>query len=222
MAPRLLFEQELEQLVGKVADMGSYAEIGYQKLQQALTANDREAMYQLLDSDRKMMDMLRETESECLVLMTKQQPLLARDLRLVTAAMKIVTELERIGDHVSEITELFLRREGEFGKEKCDELLFKMLKEDCIMLREAMEAFVEGDADTAKTVVDNDDVVDDLFNDVKNSMMEAIREKSLDADRVVDDLMISKYLEKVGDHAVNIAEWAAFRVTGKIEGQDIY
>lgn len=222
MAPRLLFEQELEQLMGKVADMGSYAEIGYQKLQQALTANDREAMYQLLDSDRKMMDMLRETESECLVLMTKQQPLLARDLRLVTAALKIVTELERIGDHVSEITELFLRREGEFGKEKCDELLFKMLKEDCIMLREAMEAFVEGDADTAKTVVDNDDVVDDLFNDVKNSMMEAIREKTLDADRVVDDLMISKYLEKVGDHAVNIAEWAAFRVTGKIEGQDIY
>lgn len=222
MAPRLLFEQELEQLKGKVADMGSYAEIGYQKLQQALTANDREAMYQLLDSDRKMMDMLRETESECLVLMTKQQPLLARDLRLVTAALKIVTELERIGDHVSEITELFLRREGEFGKEKCDELLFKMLKEDCIMLREAMEAFVEGDVDTAKTVVDNDDVVDDLFNDVKNSMMEAIREKTLDADRVVDDLMISKYLEKVGDHAVNIAEWAAFRVTGKIEGQDIY
>ena len=222
MAPRLLFEQELEQLKIKVAEMGNYAEISYDKLFLAVKGNDRDTLQQLLDSDRKIMDMLRSIEAMCLALMTKQQPVVAKDLRLVTAALKVVTDIERIGDHVSDMAELFLRRGENFGKEKCDDLITAMMEEACAMFREAIEAFVDGDAETARVVVDSDDAVDDLFNQVKESMMEAIRTQSLDADWVVDNLMIAKYLEKVGDHAVNIADWTLFRLTGEIEGREIY
>lgn len=158
----------------------------------------------------------------CLALMTKQQPVVAKDLRLVTAALKVVTDIERIGDHVSDMAELFLRRDGYFGKEKCDELIAGMMEGASCMFREAITAFTDADAETARVVVDSDDAVDDLFNQVKESMMEAIRTQSLDADWVVDNLMIAKYLEKVGDHAVNIADWTLFRLTGEIEGREIY
>ena len=222
MAPRLLFEQELEQLMDKVAEMGNYAEISYDKLFLAVKGNDRDTLQQLLDSDRKIMDMLRSIEAMCLALMTKQQPVVAGDLRLVTAALKVVTDIERIGDHVSDMAELFLRRDESFGTEKCDDLIAAMMEEACAMFREAIEAFVDGDSDTARVVVDSDDAVDDLFNQVKESMMEAIRTQTLDADQVVDNLIIAKYLEKVGDHAVNIADWTLFRLTGEIEGREIY
>lgn len=221
MSPRLIFEKELEQLKDKVAEMGNYAEIGYDKLFIAVKGDDRDTLQRLLDSDRQMMDMLRSIEARCLALMTKQQPV-AGDLRLVSSALKVVTDIERIGDHVSDMAELFLRRESKFGDEDCDKLIAAMMEEACSMFRESIEAFVNGDAETAKMVIDSDDVVDDFFNRVKESMMDAIRAQSLDADLVVDNLMIAKYLEKVGDHAVNIAEWAMFQMTGEIEGREIY
>lgn len=221
MSPRLMFEQELEQLKDKVAEMGDCAQCSYDRLLFAVKENDRETIGQLLDNDRQMMDMLRSIEAGCLALLTKQQPV-ARDLRLVSAALKVVTDIERIGDHVSDMAELFLRRRDGFGGEECDKQLISMMGEAGSMLRESMEAFVEGDVQTAKMVVDSDDAVDDLFNLVKESMMEAIHAHSLDADRVVDNLMIAKYLEKVGDHAVNIAKWAVFQMTGELEGREIY
>ena len=98
----------------------------------------------------------------------------------------------------------------------------KMMEEAKDMIHNSVEAFVEGDEANAQKVVEHDDVVDDLFNDMKKEMMQAIREQNLDADRVVDYLMMAKYLEKVGDHAVNIAQWAIFRMTGDMEGVKLY
>lgn len=221
MSPRLMFERELEQLKDKVAEMGECAQCGYDRLLLAVKGNDWETMRLLLDNDRQMMDMLRSIEARCLALMTKQQPV-AKDLRLVSAALKVVTDIERIGDHVSDMAELFLRREGGLDEDGCDRQLISMMGEAGSMLREAMEAFAEGDVRTAELVIDSDDAVDDLFNLIKEGMMEAIRAHSLDADRVVDNLMIAKYLEKVGDHAVNIAKWAVFQMTGELEGREIY
>ena len=146
-----------------------------------------------------------------------QQPV-ARDLRLVTAALKVVTDMERIGDHVGDMAELFLRRKEPVQQTESDEVILKMMDEARTMVRESVEAFVEGDAETARMVIDNDDVVDGLFNQVKEDMMHAIQGHTLDADRVVDNLMIAKYLEKVGDHAVNIGKWTRFRVTGELDG----
>lgn len=168
-----------------------------------------------------ILDMQRSIEAMCLSLLTRQQPV-ARDMRLVSAALKVVPDIERIGDHVADIVELYLRMGNMNPEGKQEHLLLEMMEEAKEMIHNSVEAFVEGDEANARKVVEHDDVVDDLFNEVKTEMMQAIREQNLDADRVVDYLMMAKYLEKVGDHAVNIAEWAIFRMTGDMEGARLY
>lgn len=236
MSPRIVFEQELEVLKNQVTEMAERAEICYDKLLLAIKAYDRETLKLLLDSDRQMMDMQRNIESGCLLLLTRQQPI-ARDLRLVTSALKVVTDIERIGDHVTDIAELYLRmgdvyaeeqkRTGAFAEHetcsaKAPEILATMLEATKEMLLHAVEAFVNEDEDAANKVIEADDVVDEQFNQIKNVMMNAIREQSMDADKVVDMLMVAKYLEKIGDHAVNIGEWTVFLVTGDIHGVTVY
>lgn len=220
MSPRILFEQELELLKSKVKEMGERAEISYDRLVYAIKRNDRETMKQLLDNDRQMMDMQRSIEAKCLTLLTKQQPV-AKDLRLVSSALKVVTDIERVGDHVSDIAELYLRvgyvSEGEY-----EHILADMMEEAKNMLREAIDTFVEADEEAARKVIAHDDIVDEQFNQVKEKMMSAIRAQDLDADKVVDYLMVAKYLEKIGDHAVDIAEWAIFLVTGDMQGVKLY
>lgn len=221
MAPRILFEQELELLKNKVREMSERAAASYDKLVVAVNRNDRETLKLLLDNDRQMLDMQRSIEAKCLILLTKEQPV-AKDLRLVSASLKVVTDIERIGDHVSDIAELYLRMSRTDTEGEYERLLSLMMEEAKEMLKEAVEAFVNGSEEAARKVIDRDDVVDDLFNQVKEKMMDAIREQSLDADRVVDYLMVAKYLEKIGDHAVNIGEWALFRMTGDIQGVKLY
>lgn len=221
MSPRRIFEEELKELKDKVSEMGACAEISYQKLFFAVKEKDGVSMKQLLDTDRKMTDRQRSIEAGCLALMTKQQPI-ARDLRFVSSALKVVTDMERIGDHVADMAELFLRQNSGTDDSDGGTLILSMMEAAGAMLKESVRTFVEGDAEGAEKVITSDDIVDALFNRVKESMMEAIRTQSLDADIVVDNLMIAKYLEKIGDHAVNIAEWAVFQVTGEIEGAEIY
>lgn len=221
MTPRILFDLELEMLKTNVAEMSERAEISYDKLVYAVKGNDREGLKRLLDNDRQMIDMQRSIEAKCLTLLTKQQPV-AKDLRLVSASLKVVTDIERIGDHVSDIAELYLRRTQNQADDAYEALLLKMMEEAKEMLHEAVEAFVDGSEDAANEVIERDDVVDDLFNQVKDKMMEAIRDQALDADKVVDYLMVAKYLEKIGDHAVNIGEWAIFQITGDMQGVKLY
>lgn len=215
MSPRMVFEQELELLKNKVAEMSERAEISYDRLVCAAKSNDREVLGQLLDNDRQMVDMQRSIEAKCLTLLTRQQPV-ARDLRIVSAALKVVTDIERIGDHVSDIAELLLRFDEGFQMETQEPKLSAMMNEAKKMICTAVSAFVEGDEEAAQRVIDQDDIVDDYFNQVKLDMMEDIRTQSPDADKIVDVLMIAKYLEKIGDHAVNIGEWAIFQKTGDI------
>lgn len=221
MAPRIYFEQELELLKNKVSEMGERAEISYDRLVYAVRGNDRESVKALLDNDRQMTDMQRAIEAKCLTLLMRQQPV-AKDLRLVSSALKVVTDIERIGDHVSDIAELCLRMK-EFNPEGFYESrLLSMMEEAKEMLHKAVGAFVEGNKAAAAEVIKGDDAVDDLFNQVKEELMNSIRNQALDADKVVDYLMIAKYLEKIGDHAVNIGEWAIFRVTGDMNGVKLY
>nr|WP_318683341.1 phosphate signaling complex protein PhoU [uncultured Acetatifactor sp.] len=221
MAPRIYFEQELDLLKNKVTEMGERAEISYDRLVYAVKGNDRETLKLLLDNDRQMIDMQRSIEAKCLTLLTRQQPV-ARDLRLVSSALKVVTDIERVGDHVSDIAELCLRTQ-EFNQEgTCESKLIVMMEEAKNMLHEAVEAFVDGNEKAARKVIESDDTVDDLFNQIKGELMGSIRGQDLDADKVVDYLMIAKYLEKIGDHAVNIGEWAIFQVTGDMQGVKLY
>lgn len=221
MTPRIVFEQELELLKTSVSEMGERAEISYDRLIFAIQKNDRSTMTQLLDSDRQMIDMQREIESKSLSILTKQQPV-ARDLRLVSSALKVVTDIERVGDHVSDIAELFLRSNEAMGESPCEQNIEQMMNAAKEMLHLAVEAFVDADEQTACKVVEMDDIVDDLFNKVTEEMMDAIVARTLNADKVVDYLMVAKYLEKIGDHAVNIAEWATFQVTGDMQGTKLY
>ena len=221
MAPRIYFEQELDLLKNKVTEMGERAEISYDRLVYAVKGNDRETLKLLLDNDRQMIDMQRSIEAKCLTLLTRQQPV-ARDLRLVSSALKVVTDIERVGHHVSDIAELSLRSQ-EFNQEgTCESKLIVMMEEAKNMLHEAVEAFVDGNEKAARKVIESDDTVDDLFNQIKGELMGSIRGQDLDADKVVDYLMIAKYLEKIGDHAVNIGEWAIFQVTGDMQGVKLY
>lgn len=221
MSPRVLFEQELELLKNKVTEMGEHAEISYDRMVYGIRENKEDVLKTLLDTDHKMVDMQRSIEAMCLTLLTRQQPV-AKDMRTVSAALKVVSDIERIGDHVGDIVELYLRMGNLNGEGEYEHLLLDMMEEAKEMIHSSVEAFVEGDDNVAKQVIAHDDVVDDLFNRMKDKMMNAIRNQNLDADRVVDYLMIAKYLEKVGDHAVNIAQWSMFQITGDMEGVRLY
>lgn len=214
MSPRVLFEKQLRQLHEDVEEMGLMVEKTYDRLFEALLLKDEEGIVGILKSDRIINDMRRGIEASCLSLITRQQPV-ARDLRMVTAALKVVTDIRRIGDHCVDIAELLLRlkmRELEVYSAHIQ----TMAEETKQMEHAAVEAFVSRDEEAAKRVIEGDDVIDDLFNLVKEELVEKLRDRKMDADECIDVLMIAKYLEKIGDHAVNIGEWELFQETGKI------
>ncbi len=220
MSPRLLFEEELEELKRSVSDMGEQIEKVYDRLFEVLKERDREALEAIVTNDRVINDMQRSIEAKCLTLLTKQQPV-ARDLRTVSAALKVVTDIERVGDHVSDMAELFLRLDMQ-NVEDFSASLPQMIEAAKRSVGEAIEAFVDMNMEAAKDVIAFDDVIDDLFNKVKEELIGDLRSGKKDPDDCVDVLMIAKYLEKIGDHAVNIGEWAIFRETGDIDDVRIF
>ena len=220
MSPRLLFEEELEELKRSVSDMGEQIEKVYDRLFEVLKERDREALEAIVTNDRVINDMQRSIEAKCLTLLTKQQPV-ARDLRTVSAALKVVTDIERVGDHVSNMAELFLRLDMQ-NVEDFSASLPQMIEAAKRSVGEAIEAFVDMNMEAAKDVIAFDDVIDDLFNKVKEELIGDLRSGKKDPDDCVDVLMIAKYLEKIGDHAVNIGEWAIFRETGDIDDVRIF
>lgn len=215
MSPRTLFEHELEELRASVTRMGEQIEQVYAKLFQALKQKNREEMENIVQDDRIINDMQRNIEARCLTLLTKQQPV-ARDLRMVSAALKVVTDIERVGDHVSDMAELFLRMDmpvlSEFS-ESLPEMVDAAKRSVC----EAVDAFVDRNPEDAREVIAYDDVIDDYFNKVKEDLIKDLKEGKKDPDACIDAIMITKYLEKIGDHAVNIGEWAIFQETGNID-----
>lgn len=215
MAIRAAFEKELVQLKCAVREMHEKAEISYNKLLIAAVNGQKETLEQLMTVDREFVDMQRKIEAMCLKLLTMQQPM-ATDLRIVSAALKVVTDIERIGDHVTDMAELFLRLNPSYSPERSP-LLQSMMEEAKEMVHDAVEAFVEGDLELAQKVITRDDVVDELFNQVKEYMLKGIKEQTLSPDEIVDILMLAKYVEKIADHAVNISDWAVFQKTGDMQ-----
>lgn len=215
MSPRPIFEQELAALKQKVTEMGTRIDTAYVNLFEALGVKDKDTIETILKSDRIVNDMERGIEAQCLYLITKQQPL-ARDLRTVSASLKVVTDMERIGIHLSDMAELLLRLNmpelSEFSL-----LLPVMAEETRKMVHDAVEVFVNRYEEEAQAVIKADDRIDELFNGVKEDLVRLLREEKKTPDECVDILMLTKYLEKIGDHAVNIAEWEIFQETGAME-----
>ena len=159
--------------------------------------------------------MEREIESICLKLLLQQQPV-AKDLRGISAALKMITDMERIGDQAEDIAEIITFLGGRTGEEWHD---IRIMAEATIkMVTDSIDAYVMQDLNLARSVLDYDDVVDDAFDRVKQTLIKMISENAADGEYAVDMLMIAKYFERIGDHATNIAEWVEFSVTGIHKG----
>lgn len=214
MSPRNVFEKELEGLLDRIAQMSYMVEEAYERLFQALAEKNREAIEEIQKNDRNINNLNREIENQCLKLITKQQPI-ARDLRIISSVLKMVSDIERVGDHVSDIAELLLRINMQPLSLYSDHLegMVTATKE---LFAQAVEAFVNNDLKASRKVITGDDVIDLLFNKVKNDIIRALKAEYSNVDEYIDMMMLTKYLEKIGDHAVNVAEWQIFRETGEI------
>lgn len=214
MTARLTFEHELMLLRDNLTEMGHLIENAIDKTLKAFETEDEELAKEIIQGDRNINDIEKTIESRCLSLILKQQPV-ARDLRVVTTALKVVTDMERIGDHAADIAELIIRekREPIYNLVKHIPEMGKVAKE---MVHDAVVAFTTLDIDKARRIIKQDDVVDELFDKVKEEVATILRTSNEHVDQCVDILMIAKYFERIGDHAVNLCEWTEFNETGSV------
>ena len=214
---RKLFDEELEKLNVDLTKMGHLVEVAIENMIDAFKHQDKALAKEIITNDRLINDMERTVESRAFNLILRQQPI-ATDLRNVTTALKIVTDLERIGDQAADIAEIIMNFEGEHAY-KTVEHIPTMAKKAKIMVHESIDSFIKKDLSTARLVKSMDDEINALFEEVKQEVAEIIKENSERIDYCIDFLMIAKYLERVGDHAVNICEWLEFNQTGSVNDQ---
>ena len=209
---RNLFDNQLNTLHRMLIEMGSACETAIDLAVKALLEGNTEIAHEAAAHDREINQMERDIEAICLKMLLQQQPV-ARDLRQISAAMKIITDMERIGDQAEDIAEIvtFLNGRTMEGVE----LIGEMARATIEMVMSSVDAFVKKDVELAEKVIAQDDVVDDYFSKVKYGIISMITENSTDGEFALDLLMIAKYFERIGDHATNIAEWVIYSVTGK-------
>ncbi|MDO5775973.1 MAG: phosphate signaling complex protein PhoU [Eubacteriales bacterium] len=205
---RTRFDEQLKQLNNEMIQMGSLIENAIQNAVRAFFDKDTELAKKIMDNDEVVDQEQKKIENICFQLLIQRQPV-ARDLRTITAALKMVTDMERIGDHAADISELTVVMADHTEIMNRDDIK-KMSGESVMMLLHAIEAYVERDMDKAKEVIAHDDIVDELFIKVKSELIEAISKNPDCGEYAADLLMINKYLERIGDHATNIAEWVIF------------
>ncbi|MDI9485897.1 MAG: phosphate signaling complex protein PhoU [Bacillota bacterium] len=206
------FDAQLEQLNNELIVMGSLIETAIAMTIKALIDQDKEHAQKTIDFDEQIDQKEKDIEALCLKLILQQQPV-ARDLRTVSAALKMITDMERIGDQAADISEIALLLADTPYIKKLEHISL-MAEETAKMVTEAVDAYVRGDLDKARTVIENDDIVDDYFDAVKEDLIGMISQDVRNGSQALDLLMIAKYFERIGDHAVNIAEWVEFSITG--------
>lgn len=205
------FDEQLFELNREIIEMGAMCEEAIASASQALTAGDTELAEKVRANGSAIDQMERDIENRCMKLLLHQQPV-ARDLRLISAALKMITDMERIGDQAEDIAEIVTLLNGHTMEGM--ELIAEMAGETIEMVTASVDAFVEKDVNLANKVIARDDVVDDYFSRVKYGIISLIAENSSEGEFALDLLMIAKYLERIGDHATNIAEWVIYSVTG--------
>lgn len=211
MSVRKSFDAQLSELSTSLIRMGSIAVQAIEDAIRAFKTQDPQLARQVIEGDHRVDDMEREIERHCLTLLLRQQPV-ARDLRTVSTALKMITDIERIGDAAADIAEISRHINGEIPQ--LLSLIDEMAAEARGMVVDAVDAFVRVDTAKAEAVIARDDIVDNAFNEVKTRMVEVLHQDSSMVDVAIDYLMIAKYLERLGDHAVNICEWTEFSKTG--------
>ncbi len=210
------FDEQLMHLNQKMIEMGALCERLIALCAGALIKGNPEDSEEILLCGHEVDELEREIEAICLKLLLQQQPV-ASDLRQISSALKMITDMERIGDQTEDIAEIIPFLNGRTGSELSD---FKPMAETvCKMVTDSIDAYVNKDLTLAKGVAKQDDIVDDCFDKIKETLIKTISENVADGEYAIDLLMIAKYFERIGDHAVNIAEWVEFSVTGVHKGE---
>lgn len=210
---RKYYEMELQKLNASLLEMGEMIRMAIGGAVTALLEFDHDKAREIIAYDEQIDRQNREIEQQCYTLLLSQQPV-AGDLRMVSAALKMTTDMERIGDHAADISEIELMLEN-LPTLSCAPIR-QMATETSVMLIKSLEAFAQRDEEKANWVIDRDDVVDDLFDAVKSELIEAIRQNADNGEAATDLLMAAKYFERIGDHATNIAQRAIFSITGEM------
>ena len=207
------FDNQLAEMNNELISMGALCENAIASAVKALLEGDIKLAAAAIRIDQEIDRKEREIESMCLKLLLQQQPV-ASDLRLISSVLKMITDIERIGDQASDIAEIVTYLSGACGHNThIDQMAQATIK----MVTDSLDAFVRRDLTLAWSVIEYDDVVDDYFNSIKHSLVQRLKTQEGSSEAMVDLLMIAKYFERIGDHAVNIAKWVLFSLTGSLE-----
>ena len=210
------YGEELQSVFDELIRMASYAVGAVRKAQAALERGDAAAAKNIVEGDENVNRFEKEIEQRALRIIIKYQPV-ANDLRDMTGALKMITDIERIGDQAADIASVFLK----IGEAVRDDDLSAMFAHVADMATAAVNAFVNGDRKLAEKTIALDDRSDEMFASIKDKMCERLKSRPEEAEKIIYIMMIAKYLERIGDHAVNICEWAVFVKTGVYKGSEI-
>ena len=206
------FDEQLNILNNELITMGALCEEAISSAVKLLIDNDVKMKENVLETDKQIDQKERDIETLCMKLLMQQQPV-ASDLRTISSALKMISDMERIGDQASDIAEI-AEYAYDSGMES-ETHIADMARATIQMVTDSIDSFVKKDVDLAYTVIEHDNTVDDLFDKVKGELISAIENKAANAEALIDLLMIAKYFERIGDHAENIAEWVIYSITGK-------
>ncbi len=209
---RSYFDEQLNLLNTELITMGALCEDAISMAVKYLTEDNEPLKNSVAGIEKKIDSKERDIENLCMKLLLLQQPV-AGDLRKISSALKMISDMERIGDQAADITEIahFVNESGYTGKVHIED----MAKATINMVTESIDSFVKNDMKLAEEVMKADDEVDELFLKIKNELIDTAASDRANAEALIDLLMIAKYLERIGDHAVNIAEWVVYSITGE-------
>lgn len=212
------FDRQLLELNNELIEMGSLIEQAIEMGISALVRQDVDKAQQAIRFDAEIDEQEKTVESLCMKLLQQQQPV-AKDLRLISAALKMITDMERIGDHAADISEMtILMADTAYERTELNiDLVEDMAKTTTNMVIKSVDAFVNKDLELARWVIGQDDVVDELFAQYKKELIQKICDNIKNGEQATDVLLVAKYFERIGDHATNIAEWVIYSITGEHE-----
>ena len=208
------FDEQLNQLNSELTIMGALCEDAISGCVKYFVENDVQMKNAVIDADKQIDQKERDIERLCMKLLMQQQPV-ARDFRVISSALKMISDMERIGDQAYDIVEIVKHIKNNNLRSKVR--IADMARSAITMVTDSIDSFVKKDANLAYKVIEDDNIVDNLFDEVKGELINAVRSDGADAEVLIDYLLIAKYLERIGDHAENIAEWVIFSITGKHE-----
>ena len=210
---RALYDERMKNLHNNLIEMGGYIEYSINTTIQALLKQDVNLAREVVAYDDVIDAKEKHIEKMCFELIMQQQPV-ASDLRIISSALKMVTDMERIGDQSADIAEISISLSKTAYIKQLDHIP-KMAEAAVTMVKKAIDAYVKNDLKLAAEVIEYDDVVDAYFINVRNDLVDLIKKDAKNCDQALSLMMIAKYFERIGDHAVNIAEWVVFALTGR-------